>query len=71
MAQVTNIIETADKTSNELREKLGGDAASCVLAIALGKLCAEAGLSLADVLAMAEVTHREIHAELSRGSVAA
>jgi hypothetical protein len=71
MSKLESITGAADRAKTELREQLGGDAASVALAIALGKLCAESGVSLADALAMAEVTHREVSAEQARGAATA
>ncbi len=63
-----NILNAAAKARSETRERLGKDAhAATALAVALGQLCAEAGLSVADVLAVTEVAHREAQLELDRG----
>jgi hypothetical protein len=66
MSKNTTIIEAADKATTALCKQLGDDAASCALAIALGKLCAETGLSLDAVIAMAEISHRETSARMER-----
>jgi len=61
------ILYAADKARDELNKALGSDAASVALAVALGKLCAESGLSLHEVVAMVELTHREHLAEIDHG----
>ena len=71
MAKTDNIIDAADKARGELREQLGGDGASVALALALGRLCAEAGIDVADVVGVVEVAHRESKLELARGQAAA
>lgn len=61
------ILHAADKAKGELNKELGSDAASVALAVALGKLCAESGLSVHEVVAMVELTHREHLAEIDNG----
>jgi len=65
------ILNASDKARCDLQTELGGDAASVALAVALGKLCAESGLSLSEAMAVVEVTHRERLVEIDNGSAVA
>jgi len=67
MANINTILGAANHAAAELREQLGGDAASAALAIALGKLCAQTGIDLSSMIAMVELTHRETCAERPNG----
>jgi len=71
MSKITTIVDAAGKTASELTAQLGGNAASVALAIALGRLCAEAGIDLDHLVAMVEVSNRETRAELDRGNTCA
>lgn len=64
------ILTAADHARDSLRDELGRDAATTALAVALGRLCAESGLSLAEAVALVEITHREAvaEAEVVRGA---
>ena len=66
MSKRETIAEFAHSATQLAQKQLGADAGSVALALALGKLCAESGVPLADVLAMAEVAHREVSAEQAR-----
>jgi len=71
MSQIASITGAADKARDDLREQLGGDAASVALALALGKLCAESGVSLSEAIAVVEIAHRESKLELDARVVTA
>ena len=66
MKKINSIIAGAAEARTHLEGDLGADAASVALALALGRLCAESGLSLADCTALVELTHREALAEKER-----
>jgi hypothetical protein len=51
----TNILSAADKARAELREQLGSGNAGIALAVALGRVSAETGIPLSELVAMAEV----------------
>lgn len=71
VAKINSIMDGADKAVADLRKQLSGDATSAALAIALGRACAEAGIDLHTVVAVAEIANREAKAELDREASAA
>lgn len=68
---INTILDNADETVANLRKQLSGEAASVALAVALGRACAESGVDLQQVLAMAEIANREARAEQARVGSAA
>lgn len=69
MASLDNILNASDRALLGLRESLPSDeSVSVALSIALGRLCAERGISITDVVNMVEVCARETTAELQHAA---
>jgi hypothetical protein len=58
MSKHTSIMSKAAEVETSVRT-IGADGGSVALAVALGKLCAQSGISLQDAVALAEIAHRE------------
>lgn len=54
-----NIMDTADRLLAEARSLVGADASATALAVALGRLAAEAGLDLEMVHKLVDIVHSE------------